>query len=162
MTVEPPTTLLDHAFRLARLDLSPSHRQPSTVKVAVATAAAIAGSLIADAVLAAIGVKVFPATKGYPHFRFPDYARLTIIGVVIAATAWPIVTRISAAPCWLFLRLAYLVSVVLLLPDIWLLWKHQPARAVLVLVVMHIAIAVITYNALVRGAPVRSGAAPGR
>jgi Family of unknown function (DUF6069) len=154
--------LIDRAFRLARLDLSPSHRQPSMVKVAIATAAAIAGSLIADALLAAIGVRVFPSTKGYPHFRFPDYARLTIIGVLIAGVAWPIVTRISAAPRWLFLRLAYLVSLVLFLPDVWLLWKHQPAKAVLVLVVMHIAIAVIAYNALVRVAPVRSPGAPGR
>jgi Family of unknown function (DUF6069) len=154
--------LIDRAFRLARLDFSPSHRQPSMVKVAIATAAAIAGSLIADALLAAIGVKVFPSTKGYSHFRFPDYARLTIIGVLIAGVAWPIVTRISAAPRWLFLRLAYLVSLVLFLPDVWLLWKHQPAKAVLVLVVMHIAIAVIAYNALVRVAPVRSPGAPGR
>jgi hypothetical protein len=40
---------------------------------------------------------VFPSTKGYGHFQFSDYAKLTIIGVIIACVAWPIVTRIYSA-----------------------------------------------------------------
>jgi hypothetical protein len=148
--------MIDRAFTLARVDLSSTHRQPSVLQVAVATAAAIAGSLIADAILVAVGTALFASTKGYVHFRFPDYAKLTIIGVVIAGVAWPIVTRISAAPRWLFLRLAFLVSAVLFLPDVWLLAMHQPAKAVAVLVVMHVAIAVITYKLLVEIAPVDS------
>ena len=156
--MKPDSTMIDRAFTLARVDLSPTHRQPSVLRVAVATAAAIAASLIADAILVAMGTALFASTKGYAHFRFPDYARLTIIGVVIAGVAWPIVTRISAAPRWLFFRLALLVSAVLLLPDVWLLAKHQPAKAVVVLVVMHVAIAVITYTLLVEIASIDSRA----
>jgi hypothetical protein len=68
-----------------------------------------------------------------------------------------VVTRISSQPRWLFLRLAVLVTLVLLAPDAWILLQGEPAKAVAVLVVMHLAIAVVTYNCLVRIAPVRSG-----
>ncbi len=92
---------------------------------------------------------MFPATKGYVHFQFHDYARLTVVGVIVACAAWPVVTRVSSAPRWIFLRLAVLVTLVLLLPDVWILAKGQPLRAVGVLMVMHLAIAVITYNLLI-------------
>jgi hypothetical protein len=45
----------------------------------------------------------------------------------------------------------------LFLPDLYILKQGQPAKAVAVLMVMHLAIALVTYNALVRLAPVRSG-----
>lgn len=76
--------------------------------------------------------------------------------MVIACAAWPIMTRISSAPRWLFFRLAILVTAVLLLPDLWLLAKGQPTRAVVVLMAMHVAIALVTYNLLVHVAAVRS------
>ena len=136
-----------------RLDFSPSHQQPSAIRVVVATVVAIAGSLIADALLVAIGTALFPTTKGYVHFQFSDYAKLTVIGVLIACAAWPIVTRVTSLPTWLFTRLAVLVTLVLLLPDVWLLRQHQPRDAVIVLVLMHVAIAFVTYFALVRIAP---------
>jgi FtsH-binding integral membrane protein len=107
-----------------------------------------------------IGQAAFPSTKGYVHFQFGDYAKLTIVGVIIACLAWPVVTRVSSQPRWLFSRLAVLVTVVLLLPDVWLLHQHQPSRAVAVLMVMHLAIAAITYFALVLLAaaePARAG-----
>ena len=120
----------------------------------------IGGSLAADAALVAIGTRVFPSTKGYVHFQFHDYARLTIIGVVIACVAWPVVCRVSSAPRWLFFRLAILVTVVLLLPDLYILHQGQPARAVCILMLMHLAIGVITYNVLVHLAPPRKRPAP--
>jgi hypothetical protein len=142
-----------------RVDFAPAHRQPSVVRVLLASICAIAGSLAADALLVAAGVAVFPATKGYVHFQFSDYGKLTVIGVVIACVAWPITTRISSDPRWMFLRMAVLVTLVLLLPDVYILVGHQPARAVAVLMVMHVAIGIVTYNALVRIAPVRPAAA---
>jgi hypothetical protein len=66
------------------------------------------------------------------------------------------VTRISSAPRWLFFRLAIAVTLVLLLPDLYILHQGQPVQAVAVLMVMHLAIAVVTYNALVRIAAIRS------
>ena len=45
-----------------------------------------------------IGTAIFPATKGYVHFRFSDYAKLTVIGVVIACLAWPGPSSHGSAP----------------------------------------------------------------
>src|ERR1700677_3216843 len=141
----------------AGMHLRPRHAQPRISRVMLATLAAIAGSLAADALLVVIGQAIFPSTRGYVHFQSHDYAKLTVIGVIIACAAWPIVTRISSAPRWLFLRLAILVTLVLWLPDLYLLAKGQPAKAVAVLMCMHLAIALVTYNALVHVAPVRQG-----
>jgi hypothetical protein len=103
-----------------------------------------------------IGTAIFPAARGYVHFRFSDYARLTIIGVLIACVAWPVVTRISSSPRWLFFRLAIAVTLVLWLPDLYILHLGQSARAVAVLMVMHLAIALVTYHCLVHIARVRT------
>ena len=59
---------------------------------------------------------------------------------------------------WLFFRLAILVTLALWLPDAYIWYLGQPASAVAVLVVMHLAIALFTYNLLVRLAPVRLAA----
>ena len=115
----------------------------------------VAGSLAVDALLVFIGTRLFPSTKGYIHFQFHDYAKLTIIGVLIACAAWPVVARVSSAPRWLFFRLAIVVTAVLLLPDLYLLHQGQPARAVCVLMLMHLAIGLVTYNVLVHVAPAR-------
>ena len=150
----PPTTLQD-ALRLVRVDLSTSRWQPSAVSVLVATLASLIGSLAADAALVAVGKAVFPSTNGFVHFRFSDYAKLTVIGVVVACLAWPVVTRISSAPRWLYFRLAVVVTLVLLAPDVWILLQGESAEAVAVLVAMHLAIAVVTYNCMVRIARVQ-------
>lgn len=149
----------DRALRLFRVDFAPADRQPSAGSVLAATVASVAGSLLTDALLVVIGQAVFPSTRGYAHFQFSDYSKLTVIGVVIACLAWPVVTRVSSAPRWLFLRMAVAVTLVLWLPDIYILVQGQPLRAVAVLFVMHLAIAVITYNCLVRLARTRPPAA---
>lgn len=135
---------------LVRVDLSFDHPRPGPIRMAIATVVALVGSVVADMLLVALGTAIYPATRGYPHFRFTAYGKLTVIGVVIACLAWPIVTSISSAPRWLFFRLAILVTLFLWLPDLWIWLKGQPTDAVLVLVVMHVAITLVTYNALVR------------
>jgi hypothetical protein len=147
--------VLDRARELSRVDLAPAHRPPAAARVLAATVASVLGCLAADAALVAVGVFVFPSTKGYAHFQFADYGKLTVVGVLIACAAWPMVTRVSSAPRWLFFRLAILVTLVLWLPDLLILAWGQPPRAVAVLMVMHLAIAVITYNCLVHLAPPR-------
>jgi Family of unknown function (DUF6069) len=149
-------TIIDRSLDIIRVDFAPKHRQPSPVRVLLATVVALVGSLAVDAVLVLIGEAVFPSTKGYAHFQFSDYSKLTVIGVIVACVAWPIVTRISSSPRWLFFRLAILVTLILLLPDIYILHQGQPAKAVVVLMLMHLAIALVTYNSLVHLAPVRS------
>ena len=156
MPAEAPPSL-GRALGLARVDFAPAHRQPSALRVAIATIVSVAGSLAADAILVVIGEAVFPSTKGYAHFQFSDYSKLTIIGVLIACAAWPIVTRISSAPRWLFFRMAIAVTLVLWLPDLYILHMGQSVRAVAVLMVMHLAIAVVTYNCLVHIAAIRPG-----
>jgi hypothetical protein len=147
--------MLDEIASLARIDLAPRHRQPRAGRVLLATVAAIGGSLAADAILVAAGEAVFPGTRGYVHFRFADYAKLTVIGVIIACAAWPIVTRVSSAPRWLFFRLAVLVTLALWLPDLYILYRGAPADAIAVLMLMHLAIALVTYNLLLHVAPTR-------
>lgn len=150
--------MLKQLAEIARIDFRPRPAQPNIARVALATVAAVAGSLAADALLVVIGQAIFPATKGYAHFQFADYAKLTVLGVVIACVAWPVVTRISSDPRWLFSWMAVAVTVVLLLPDVYILYQGQPGDAVAVLMVMHLAIALVTYNLLVHLAPV--GPAP--
>jgi hypothetical protein len=148
--------MLTKAMSLVHLDFAPNHRQPSAGRVALATVVSIVGSLLADALIVVIAQAIVPSTKGYPHFQFGDYAKLTVIGVIIACVAWPITTRITSQPRWMFLRMAMLVTLVLWLPDVYILVKGQPAKAVAFLFLMHLAIAVVTYNALVHLAPVRA------
>jgi hypothetical protein len=156
----PPS--LERALGLVRVDFAPARPQPSAARVVIASVLSIAGSLAADAVLVVIGTAIFPATKGYVHFQFSDYAKLTVIGVVIACLAWPVVTRITSEPRWLFFRMAIAVTLVLWLPDLYILANGQPPKAVAVLIVMHLAIAVVTYNCLVRIARVKTTGAAGR
>jgi hypothetical protein len=156
LSVEQLPRPLQTLARALRVDLRPG-RQPSWALILFATLVAIVGSLVADYLLIKLGTAVFPSTKGFVHFRFSDYAKLTVIGVVIACASWPIVTRLTSTPRPFFFRLAIAVTLVLLVPDAWI-WAHgEPGKAVFVLVWMHAAIGVVTYNALVRLAPTSNG-----
>ena len=95
----------------------------------------------------------FPGTAGYGHFRFNDYAKLTVIGVVIGAAGWPVLTHVSSAPRWLYGWLTVLISLALFLPDAWLLIRGQPLKEVAVLMVMHVGVAVVIYCSMVLIAP---------
>ena len=85
----------------------------------------------------------------------PGSMLVTVLGAVREPCVLEIaigtpVGQISSVPRWLFLRMAVLVTLVLWLPDLYILAKGEPLRAVAVLMVMHLAIAVVTYNCLVR------------
>ncbi|MBO0805656.1 MAG: hypothetical protein J2P25_21590 [Nocardiopsaceae bacterium] len=60
---------VNRILRLFRVDFAPAHRQPSATSVLAATAASIAGSLGADALVVVIGQAVFPSTRGYRTYR---------------------------------------------------------------------------------------------
>jgi Family of unknown function (DUF6069) len=164
-----PSTIMDRARSLTRFEPAPAHRPPRASLVVLATALSVALCLLADRLLVLAGTAVFPGTQGYVHFQFSDYAKLTIIGIVVAGVGWPIVARLTSEPRWVYFRLAIAVTAVLLLPDLYIWHLGQPGRAVLVLVAMHLAIGLITYNLVVRLAPVRvpvsrapAGPVPGR
>ena len=155
LSIEQFPAALRPVLRYFHVDFEP--RTPPTWKsLGYATLVAVIGSLVADWILVKIGVALYPKEAGYQHFQFADYSKLTVVGVLIACAGWPIVARISSQATWLFLRLAVLVSLVLLLPDLAIWFLGQPANAVFVLVWMHIAIAIVTYLALITLAPVRS------
>lgn len=130
--------------------MKPSREQPSEGRFFVVAVLAILGSLAADALIVALAGHLDPAIKNYPHFRFDDYGTLTVVGVFCACVAWTVVRHISSSPRWVFLRLAILVTLVLWVPDLYLFTKHEPASAVTVLMLMHLAVALVTYNLLVR------------
>lgn len=146
-------TPLFELLALFRVDFPDRPASPRAFNWCLATAVSLVGSLGLDMAIVAIGKALFPGLSGYPHFQFGDYAKLTVIGVVIACVAWPVTVFISSEPRWLFFRMAIAVTLVLWLPDVWILIHGQPGRAVAVLMVMHLVIALVTYNALVRLAP---------
>jgi hypothetical protein len=138
-----------------RFDMPGSRGAPNPLRWVLASIVAIGGSLAACAGIAALGIGLDPAIRHYEHLTFADYGKLTIIGVAGACVAWQIVARLSSRAWWPFLLLAILVTLVGLLPDLWILHQGQPAAGVADLVVMHLALAVITYPALVFIAPQR-------
>ena len=141
--------------RWARVDLPRGAAQPSLARVVVATVVAVIGSMLACFLLAAAAVHLDPSVQGYDHFRFVDYAKLGIPGVVIACAAWPVVTWFSSRARRVFLLLAVLVTIASLAPDLWIGIHGQPAAGVWTLVLMHVALLVVTYPALVLIAPQR-------
>lgn len=150
---EPPMDI-SRTFARLHVDFRPRPDQPSMGRVLAASAVALAGSVAVDVAAVALGKAWFPSTRGFVHFRVEDYLVLTIIGVGAACAAWPAVTRISSAPRWVFVRLAVVVTLILWIPDLWILARGETAAGVGVLMVMHLGIAVVTYNSLVRLAPV--------
>lgn len=139
--------------RILGLDWPMGRRQPSWLRLLAASVVALGLSLLACWLLAGLGVMLFPDTAGYAHFGFADYAKLTTIGVLVSCLAWPVVTLASTRGARLLLWLAVLVTVVSFAPDIWILLHGQPADAVFILLLMHVALLVITYPALVLIAP---------
>ncbi|MEF2978398.1 DUF6069 family protein [Subtercola sp. YIM 133946] len=135
------------------IDLPLGRSQPRLLRFVVATVVAVAASLLACAGLVGLGVLLYPATKGYEHYAFSDYGKLTIIGVVLASLAWPLVTLVSTRARRLYVWLAVIVTVVGFAPDAWILYTGQPAAGVFILVLMHLALALITCVALVFIAP---------
>jgi hypothetical protein len=127
---------------------------PSGLRVAMITAVAAIGSVFVNAVIVWIAKAANPSLQDYSHFRLWDYGTLSVVGVAGAGVAWYIASRYLATPRVVFFRVAIAVTLVLWAPDVWILVKHEPTRAVLFLALMHLTVALITYNLLVFAAPV--------
>jgi hypothetical protein len=150
--------VVNRVMAFARIDLTHARGRVSIPRAVAATVVAVAACLVGDAVLVAIGTAIFPSISGYPHFHFSSYGKLTVIGVVFACVGWPIVSCVSSTPRWIYLRLAILASLVLYLPDLYLLARGDPPKAVAVLMVLHLAVILIAYNVMVHLAPATSDA----
>jgi hypothetical protein len=143
------SSLIERTLAWWHIDLKPSGHYPSPGRFFFAVVISLFGSLGANALIVALAGYLNPSIKGYSHFQFDDYGTLTVIGVLAACVAWIAVLRISSTPRWLLLRLAIVVTLVLWTPDVYLFTKHEPTAAVIFLMIMHLAVAVVTYNALV-------------
>jgi hypothetical protein len=139
-----------------RLDLPRGRTQPSPWRWVLATAVAIGASLLACFGLAHLAVAWDPSLSGYGHFAFGDYARLTVIGVFGACVGWPLACWFSSQASRLYLWVAIAVTLVSLAPDAWILHLGQPAAGVATLAVMHFALAIITFPAMVFLSPQRT------
>jgi hypothetical protein len=137
---------------------APHAALPALRRVVAAGLAAAAGSLAAGLALVAIGQAAFTVPASFGKFAFGTYTLLTVVGVTGATAAWALVTRLSSRPQWLLTRLAALVTAIFLIPDFLLLGTPgNPAGPVVILMLMHLAIAAVTYLALIKVAPVRGG-----
>ena len=155
MTPVPATSLPDRALLRAKVDGAPAHRRPSPVRLAAAAIVSAGGSLGLNALLVHFATNESSSVRTFSHFRAWDYGTLTVLGALLGCAGWAAVTRISSAPRWLFLRLAAVAMLALWLPDLWLLVRGESATGVGALMVMHLVVAVVTYNAAVHLAPVR-------
>lgn len=144
------------------VDFPRGRRQPATGRFITAAVVSVIGSLAACAAIVAIGTAIFPATAGYEHFRFLDYAKLTVPGVAAASLAWPVVTFFTSRARPLFAWLTVAVTLGGLAPDAWILFRGDAPESVLILVVMHLALALVTYPALVYIAPQRCSRGTGQ
>lgn len=143
-----------------RADLPGPAGTPRLLRFLAATVAAVVLSLLACAVVAAATKSLVPAVAGYEHLQVQDWAKLTVIGIVLASLGWPVAGLLWSRARRPFLLLTVLVTVVSFVPDLWILRQGQPAGGVLALAVMHVAVAVVTYPALVLIAPQRHLPAP--
>jgi hypothetical protein len=150
----PPA--LERAQRLTRLDLKPNRPLPSAARIVLAGVLSVVGSLIADLILVAIGRAAFDPPASFDKFNFATYAALTIIGVIGATAGWALLVRMTSHPRWFVLRAAVVVTIVLLVPDFALL-PRDPTGPVVVLMIEHIAIAIVTTVLLLTVAPAGRG-----
>lgn len=148
---------LERVRRGARLDLRPG-TPPSNLRWVLAAVVSVALSLCATAVCVHVAKTEFPGLRHFSHFRLDDYGTLTVVGVLAGAAGWAAVVRLSSAARWLFLRLAVAVTVMLWLPDVWILVQGAAAKGVATLAVMHLLVVLVTYNVLVHFAPARARA----
>jgi hypothetical protein len=154
-------SLTARAQALTNLDFQRLSHLPSLPRIALAGVASIVATLVADAVLVAIGRAVFDPPGWFGPFHFGSYAPLTVLGVVGATVGWAILVQVSSRPRWVLWRAAIVVTVVLLIPDFVIL-PSNPTGGVVTLMVMHITIAVVTYWALLSIAPASGMPVPGR
>ncbi|MGN6444070.1 hypothetical protein [Amnibacterium sp.] len=141
--------------RLLRADLPGLAGTPTLVRFLIAAVVSIALSLAACAAVAAATIAIDPALASYGHLQAPDWTKLTVIGIGLASLGWPVAGAIWSRARVPFLLLTVIVTVVSFAPDFWILRGGQPAGGVLSLIVMHVAVAVVTYPALVLIAPQR-------
>lgn len=110
-------------------DWWPPHRPPTFRRFALATTVALAGSLLADGLVVVVTERLYPSLRDYAHFTPVVWMALTVVGIIGAATGWPVVAAVTRRPRWLFGWMAMAVTLVLWLPDLVLLGPMASSAA---------------------------------
>lgn len=124
----------------------------STRTVAVRGVVAAAIAAVGNAVLVAIA-DALSISPNSPHLAYPRVVLFTVVGVLLAAGVYAVLSSRRANPDATFVRVAVVVLVVSFVPDLGL-WQTDPtvtAAGAAVLISMHVVAAVVAVFVLTRG-----------
>ncbi|MGR6963127.1 DUF6069 family protein [Geodermatophilus sp. URMC 61] len=138
---------------------APESTAPSGARHPLAAAIAVAavGSAVVNSVIAAIARGPLAASPDFQPLIAPVVLMWTVVGTVVGAIGWRLLTRRSAHPARLMHRLVPTVVVVSLIPDLLLLAADSmpgtSVPAVFALMAMHVATAAVAVPAYQRFLP---------
>ncbi len=125
--------------------------------LAAAIGVAAVGSAVVNSVIAAIARGPLDASPEFQPLTAPVFLMWTVVGTVVGALGWRLITRRSARPARLLRWLVPTVVVVSLVPDLLLLAADSmpgtSVPAVLALMAMHVATAAVAVPAYQRFLP---------
>jgi len=129
-------------------------RQDSTTapRVALGLLAAAVVAVLGNALIALAVAALRPGgvEKG---LQFPEYASLTVLGVLLGTAGWALVRRFSARPRAVLRVLVPVVVVLSLVPDLALLAGGTTLLNVVGLMLMHVVVAAAVVPTLARVLP---------
>jgi Na+/proline symporter len=130
---------------------------PTRRATATAIAVAAVGSMVVNAVIAAIARGPLDVSSEFQPLTAPVFLMWTLIGTVVGGLVWRAITRRSAHPAGLLRKLVPAVVLVSLVPDLLVyLDGSMPGTtgtAVWALVAMHLATAAVSVPAFQRFMP---------
>ena len=130
---------------------------PTRRATAIAIAVAAVGSMVVNAVIAAIARGPLDVSSEFQPLTAPVFLMWTLIGTVVGGLVWRAITRRSAHPAGLLRKLVPAVVLVSLVPDLLVyLDGSMPGTtgtAVWALVAMHLATAAVSVPAFQRFMP---------
>ena len=139
--------------------VAPQRTASSASRYPLASAIAVAavGAAVVNSLIAAVARGPLGASPDFQPLTAPVFLMWTVVGTVVGALAWRLITRRSAHPARLLGRLVPTVVLVSLIPDVLLLTTDAmpgtSVAAVLALMAMHVATAAVAVPAFQRFLP---------
>ena len=125
--------------------------------LAKAIALAVVAAAVVNAIIAAVARGPLDASSEFQPLTAPVFLMWTVIGVVVGALAWRLITRRSARPASLLRWLVPTVVVASLIPDVLVLVADSmpgtSVTAVVALMAMHLATAAVAVPTFQRFLP---------
>ncbi len=136
--------------------LAPSRASSRPRAVAVASAVAAVGALIAVAVVALLA-RAAGVPASVKQLQPSAYLPLVVLGVIAGAVGWQVTSHRARHPRRTLSRLVPAVLAVSFVPDILLGVGGSPWSGVAALIVMHLAVAAVALPVYARLLPVPPG-----